>query len=55
MPRRSRANSYESEPGMADRIAKSGKFDDWQVVVIHDDVEYRPLGRQIPVGDVDEI
>jgi 3-polyprenyl-4-hydroxybenzoate decarboxylase len=24
---------------MADRMAKSGKFDDWQVVVVHDDAE----------------
>ena len=28
------------EAGLADRIAKSGKFDDWQVVVVHDRIEY---------------
>ncbi|HSU26562.1 MAG TPA: UbiD family decarboxylase [Pyrinomonadaceae bacterium] len=32
-------NSYGSEPEMADRIAKSGTFDDWQVVVVHDDAD----------------
>ena len=25
---------------LADRIAKSGNFDDWQIVVIHDKIEY---------------
>ncbi len=31
---------YESDQELGDRIAKSGKFDDWQVVVIHDNVDY---------------
>lgn len=33
-------SGYENDKDLADRIAKSGKFDDWQVVVIHDKVEY---------------
>ena len=32
--------SYEHDKDLADRVAKSGKFDDWQLVVIHDDVEF---------------
>ena len=32
--------SYESDTQLADRVAKSGKFDDWQVVVLHDKVEF---------------
>ena len=32
--------SYESEPDLKDRIARSGKFDDWQMVVIHDDISF---------------
>jgi len=32
--------SYESEPDLKDRIATSGKLDDWQVVVIHDDISF---------------
>jgi 3-polyprenyl-4-hydroxybenzoate decarboxylase len=31
---------YADEPDAADRIAKSGAFDDWQVVVIHDAIEF---------------
>ncbi|HTK37600.1 MAG TPA: UbiD family decarboxylase [Pyrinomonadaceae bacterium] len=31
---------YSDDKHLADRIAKSGKFDDWQVVVLHDKVEY---------------
>lgn len=31
--------SYETEKELGDRLAKSGKFDEWQIVVIHDDVE----------------
>lgn len=31
---------YESEPDLGERLAKSGAFDDWQVVVIHDDIEF---------------
>ena len=30
---------YEDEPDLADRIAKSGKFDEWQMIVLHDDIE----------------
>lgn len=31
--------SYDSNKDMADHIAKSGNFDDWQVVVIHDNAD----------------
>lgn len=33
-------DSYEHDKDLASRIAKAGKFDDWQVVVIHDDADY---------------
>ena len=33
-------NSYEQEKDQADRIAKSGKFDDFQIVVLHDDADF---------------
>ena len=33
------SDKYESDEGLADRIAKSAKFDDWQVVVIHDNAD----------------
>ncbi len=29
--------TYEKDPDLASRIAHAGKFDEWQVVVIHDD------------------
>ncbi len=32
--------SYQNEKDLGERIAGSGKFDDWQVVVIHDDIEF---------------
>ena len=32
--------SFSDDKDLADRIAKSGKFDDWQVVVLHNEVEY---------------
>ena len=32
--------SYEADKQSADRIAKSGAFDDWQLVVLHDSIEY---------------
>jgi UbiD family decarboxylase len=32
--------AYDEESDLADRIAKSGAFDDWEMVVIHDRVEY---------------
>ncbi len=31
---------YENDKELADRIAKSGKFDDWQMVILHDDVSF---------------
>ncbi len=34
------AESYDNDKDVADRIAKSGKFDDWQMVVVHDNVEF---------------
>ncbi|MFT3745227.1 MAG: UbiD family decarboxylase [Pyrinomonadaceae bacterium] len=33
-------DSYEHDKDLAQRIAKAGKFDDWQVVVIHDDADF---------------
>jgi UbiD family decarboxylase len=33
-------DSYESDDVLAEKIAKSGKFDDWQIVVLHDSVEF---------------
>ncbi len=33
-------DSYDKDKDLADRVAKSGKFDDWQLVVLHDDVEF---------------
>ena len=32
--------SYEQNPQLASEIAKSGKFDDWQIVVLHDSADY---------------
>jgi len=32
-------SSYSDEPALGDRVAKSGAFDDWQVVVILDDAD----------------
>ena len=32
--------SYEDEKDLADRIAKSGAFDDWQMVIVHDDADF---------------
>lgn len=32
--------SYGDEPELKDRIAGSGRFDDWQVLVIHDDIAF---------------
>ena len=31
---------YELERDLGERVARSGAFDDWQVVVLHDDIEY---------------
>jgi len=32
--------SYESEKDLAARIAKPGTFDDWQLIVLHDKIEF---------------
>jgi 3-polyprenyl-4-hydroxybenzoate decarboxylase len=32
--------TYQSDKELADRIARSGQFDDWQMVIIHDHIEY---------------
>jgi 3-polyprenyl-4-hydroxybenzoate decarboxylase len=34
------SSPYNDDPDAGDRIAKSGKFDDWQMVVLHDDIEF---------------
>lgn len=34
------AESYESDKDLAGRIAKSGAFDEWQLVVVHDRIAY---------------
>ncbi|MBX3292637.1 MAG: UbiD family decarboxylase [Acidobacteria bacterium] len=34
------ADSYENEKDLADRMARSGKFDDWQLIVLHDSIEF---------------
>ncbi len=33
-------STFESEPNLGKRLAGSGVFDDWQVVVIHDSADY---------------
>ncbi len=33
-------DAYENDKDLADRIAKSGKFDEWQMVIVHDNVEF---------------
>jgi len=33
-------STYEAEPELAERLATCGAFDDWQVVVIHDDIKF---------------
>jgi len=32
--------TYKAEPDLPERLANSGDFDDWQVVVIHDDIKF---------------
>ena len=32
--------SYDGDPDLPSRVASSGNFDEWQVVVIHDRIEY---------------
>ena len=34
------AESYEQNPNLGEQIAQSGKFEDWQIVVLHDSMEY---------------
>jgi len=31
---------YDTDKNLAERIARSGNFDDWQIVVLHDDAKY---------------
>lgn len=33
-------DAYEHDKDLAARVASSGKFDDWQMVVVHDDIEF---------------
>ncbi len=33
-------DTYENDKDLATRIATSGKFDDWQMVIVHDEVEF---------------
>ena len=33
-------SNFDSEPELAERLAKSGTFDDWQMIVIHDNADY---------------
>lgn len=33
-------DGYESDKTLADTIAKSGAFDEWQIIVIHDSIEF---------------
>lgn len=33
-------DAYEKEPDLSDRVAKCGAFDDWQLVILHDRIEY---------------
>jgi 4-hydroxybenzoate decarboxylase subunit C len=33
-------NAYEDEKDLGERIARSGNFDDWQMVVIHDNADF---------------
>ncbi|MDM7923210.1 MAG: UbiD family decarboxylase, partial [Pyrinomonadaceae bacterium] len=35
-----KGTDYENDKKLGERLAKSGAFDDWQVVVIHDDIEF---------------
>lgn len=34
------ASTYQNEPELKDRIARSGNFDEWPLVVIHDDISF---------------
>jgi len=33
-------DSYSSNENLAEQVANSGKFDDWQIVVLHDSAEF---------------
>jgi len=33
-------DSYSSNENLAEQVAKSGKFDDWQIVILHDSAEF---------------
>jgi 4-hydroxybenzoate decarboxylase subunit C len=33
-------SSYDGEPDLAERVAESGLFDEWQIIVLHDDVDF---------------
>ncbi len=33
-------SSYHGEPDLAERVAESGLFDEWQIIVLHDDVDF---------------
>lgn len=33
-------NAYQADENQAERIAKSGSFDDFQIVVLHDSIEF---------------
>lgn len=35
-----KADPYESDKDLAERIARSGKFDEWQMIVVHDKIEF---------------
>ena len=32
--------TFEQNPNLAEQVSKSGKFDDWQIVVLHDTADY---------------
>ncbi len=34
------SSSYENDKDLGERLARSGKFDDWQVVIIHDNADF---------------
>mgnify|MGYP001344843007 FL=1 len=33
-------DAFDSDTGLAERVAQSGKFDDWQMVIVHDSIEF---------------
>jgi UbiD family decarboxylase len=34
------ADSYENDKDLAERIARCGKFDDWELIIVHDSIEF---------------